>query len=559
MKRVSRTKYTEDHNFGGYSSLSFCNFDSAPSPPPAPDYTGAAEATAAGNLEAVKYQTEANRINQVTPWANLSYANNRTFDQAGYDAALAAYNQGNQQGTWVPGTDATTRWEGGGEGGNMVTVPGTTGHWEGATSNGADAPDKDKFYHDGWTQTTTLAPEVQAALDAQMAIQKGKSEQAQSMLQSVKDSYSTPFQAPQLSSYLGGVNSVNQGSVGQAGQFSSNANQDTQFNNTTPGLNTDYSRFTSGTPGLSTDAQAYLGGVNGVNQNAPQFDPSQADLYAKKAYEAQMALLRPGLDDQQQKLQNGLALQGLNVGTEANNNAQSAYSMARAAQENALAASSYLSGAQTAQGNYGAQLAGFNAGNQAQNQAFGQGMDVFGANNAARTQGLNNELSVFGANQGATNAENQARAAQYAQQLQAYQAQNAAKAQQYSQDLGSYGANLQGLSTNSQLQAAQNAAQQQAYQQAVGNYGMDWQQAQTMRNMPLNELNALLTGQQVQNPQFNSYALQGQTQGADYNSATANQAQWDQGIWNSQAAAAAGNNNSTAGMIGTAASLIAMY
>lgn len=45
----------------------------SPSPPAAPDYTGAAQATAAGNLEAAKYATAANRVNQYTPYGSLTY------------------------------------------------------------------------------------------------------------------------------------------------------------------------------------------------------------------------------------------------------------------------------------------------------------------------------------------------------------------------------------------------------------------------------------------------------------------------------------------------------
>lgn len=44
------------------------------SAPAAPDYTAAAEKTAAGNLEAAKYATKANRVNQYTPYGNLTYA-----------------------------------------------------------------------------------------------------------------------------------------------------------------------------------------------------------------------------------------------------------------------------------------------------------------------------------------------------------------------------------------------------------------------------------------------------------------------------------------------------
>lgn len=46
---------------------------SSSAPPPAPDYSGAAQATAAGNLQAAKYATAANRINQNTPYGSLTY------------------------------------------------------------------------------------------------------------------------------------------------------------------------------------------------------------------------------------------------------------------------------------------------------------------------------------------------------------------------------------------------------------------------------------------------------------------------------------------------------
>jgi len=41
--------------------------------PAAPNYEAAAEKTAEGNLEAAKYATRANRVNQYTPYGNLTY------------------------------------------------------------------------------------------------------------------------------------------------------------------------------------------------------------------------------------------------------------------------------------------------------------------------------------------------------------------------------------------------------------------------------------------------------------------------------------------------------
>jgi len=52
----------------------FLGLGPAPSAPAAPDYSGAAQATAAGNIEAARVATAANRVNQVTPYGNLTYA-----------------------------------------------------------------------------------------------------------------------------------------------------------------------------------------------------------------------------------------------------------------------------------------------------------------------------------------------------------------------------------------------------------------------------------------------------------------------------------------------------
>ena len=54
----------------------FLGLGPAPSAPAAPDYAGAATATAAGNLDAARAATAANRVNQVTPYGNLNYTIN---------------------------------------------------------------------------------------------------------------------------------------------------------------------------------------------------------------------------------------------------------------------------------------------------------------------------------------------------------------------------------------------------------------------------------------------------------------------------------------------------
>jgi hypothetical protein len=51
----------------------FLGLGPAPSAPAAPDYRAAAQETAAGNIDAARLATAANRVNQVTPYGNLRY------------------------------------------------------------------------------------------------------------------------------------------------------------------------------------------------------------------------------------------------------------------------------------------------------------------------------------------------------------------------------------------------------------------------------------------------------------------------------------------------------
>jgi len=55
----------------GAAGKSLCNKSD---PPPPPDYAAAAKETAAGNLEAARATAAANRVNQVTPYGNLTYS-----------------------------------------------------------------------------------------------------------------------------------------------------------------------------------------------------------------------------------------------------------------------------------------------------------------------------------------------------------------------------------------------------------------------------------------------------------------------------------------------------
>jgi hypothetical protein len=176
---------------------------------------------------------------------------------------------------------------------------------------------------------------------------------------------------------------------------------------------------------------------------------------------------------------------------------QQAFGQTEASQQARNAALQNLFGQQAQAGQYGL---------GAQQQAFGQTE----ASQAARNTALQN---MFGQNVAAQQGQNTAAGAAFQQDLAAQQARNAALQGQYQQGLSSgqfYNQSQQQMFGQMAAAAAQNYTQamnssqyqNQLRQQAIA------EEAQR-RNMSLNEMNALLTGQQVQSPNmpgFNSNA-----------------------------------------------------
>jgi hypothetical protein len=130
------------------------------SAPAAPDYTSAANATAAGNQQNAIANTFANRVNQVTPYGNLTYSS--TPNDSAYQSALQAWQQGGQQGP---------------------------------------TPDPNAYL--SWTGTQTLSPQQQGILDSTNSLNQGLLNTANSGLNYANSVLSQP-----------GVNTSNLPSVG---------------------------------------------------------------------------------------------------------------------------------------------------------------------------------------------------------------------------------------------------------------------------------------------------------------------------------------------------------
>lgn len=489
------------------------------SPPPAPDYRGAAEQTAAGNLQLLNAQTVANRPNQVTPWGTSTWSKTPTFDNSGYTQAMSDWSAKNSQGTWVPGTEATSRWQGSGDSGEMGTTPGVEGHWTNATADGTAAPTRDAFTTNQWTQNMVLSPQEQQALTAQQGIQNRQSQLASTLQGQVSDTMAGGFHAPSLSDYMSGVGKVNQ-NFGGFTPYGVGATDQSQIN---------VGDYTRGNEAID---QNFRGGPN-VWLNGPQFDQGTADHGAQAAYNSATGLLMPQMQHETKALDDQLRLQGLTPGTEAYNVAAQNLQRTQSQSLNQIANQSVLTGNQMANTNYQSALAGYGAHNAAVGQQFGQNLQGFGASNSARM------------------AAQQASLANYQASLQGQNAYNSAQNQAYGQSLAGYGA-------NQSAQQAANAAQQQAYTQGQQGYGTAYTSALSNYLQPLNAMQAVLGGNQVAMPSMPSFATAGNTQGADYTGATNSLGQYNNGVYNANVSSANSTNAAGASAMASIAGLIFM-
>ena len=159
------------------------------SSPKTPDYAGAAQATAQGNLEATRAAAAANRVNQYTPYGSLVYSRNPTgtFNDAAYNAALAKYQSDLE--AYNRAKNSTGGFFGTGTSGEKL-LPSTN------TKGPAPvAPDRNAFItydpDGGWAATQTLAPAEQAKLDKTNALSTGLLDTAQKGLGYVDQTLST--------------------------------------------------------------------------------------------------------------------------------------------------------------------------------------------------------------------------------------------------------------------------------------------------------------------------------------------------------------------------------
>lgn len=491
----------------------------SPSTPATPDYAGAAQQTAQGNLDAARQATAANRVNQITPYGSLKYAETGT----------------------------------------------------------------DKYGNPTWTATTSLSPEMQQLYnyDTQSALGLGKLQNTG--LNYVQNMLQTPFDTSAMTQYRGDITSPTYNQVGQGPQFSALGQAEAlQRIGQAPtlGLVGQASQALGVNPAEQALRIGQAEQAQGVSPadamlRAGSTEQLQRDLENQgmagwdKATGLLMERLEPSLARQQKALDTQLANQGIMRGSEAYNQAQQDL----AQKQNDLRTQAALSGQQVQQNLFGQALQAGQFGNQAMTQEQQNRLANLGFTNTAMQQDFANRLS-------AQQLQNQVAQQNYANQLAgagfnqsaiqqnfgnavtAQQLANQAAQQNYANQLSGTAANNQALLGMNQAQLAnlgfsneaaqqdyanrqaminqQNAIGQQGYQnqlaaqqannaamsQGFANQlaaaqlanqarGQQFAEAGYLRNEPINTLNAIRAGSQVTGPQFQNVPLQATTAGAD--------------------------------------------
>ena len=431
---------------------------------------------------------------------------------------------------------------------------------------------------------TSSFPELQTAVNDYTGAMYGAIS-PEKFMQSGNATYGMVPQAPDLMKY-GLATGVNPFSLGTAGavnwnpQLQSSLGYTGSVQNAPMGGQYGFAGGNLGQPRLT----------GGFNESAVAQMPVNAGMTGQQAILSRIA---PQLQAQRSQLETKLVNQGLRPGDQAWDSAM----MAQGQQENDAITQAALQGlnldmsanqqgfsqaqARAAFGNeaalagFGTQLQAGQFGNQSIGQNFNQALQAQQAQNAAQQQaftqrvqagefGNQAQLAAFNAQLQNQQLQNQAIGQNFGQLTQTQQAYNQAIAQnqQAAMQQTQMIADLQnqGFSQAQAIQAAQNAAAQQnfsnyqtyqqsqnqaaaqAFQQqlAAAQFGnaaqqQNLQQQMQIRNIPINEITALMSGSQIANPQFQAY--QGQVaQPGDIQAATGQQAAWNQNIYNQQVA-----------------------
>lgn len=451
---------------------------SSPKAPAAPDPQKTAAAQTATNVATAQANAAMGNVNQVTPYGNLTYTasgkqfiSDPTSGQSYWTDGKGNY-QTNAPGMVSSTSAATTRQEPiyrttrDGQkviqGYRTVSTPGQT------TTSAPEGWSQVKgYYVPQYTATQTLSPQQQAILNQNQAAELNLAGLANSQSKRLQGLLDTPFNLNGLPA-AGDPSKLN---APQYQQLLGNAGLQTSLGN---------QGAIRGNVANAGNIQTGLGNAGNITKSySTDFSADRT-----KVENALLARMNPQLANDRAALEQRLANAGVVAGSEAYN---------RAVDEANRSASDARYGAILAGGQEQSRLVGLEADraafqNAAQNQQFSQNLAGGQFANAAQQQQYGQNLS------NATFA-NAAQQQKYAQAANTMEMQNAAKQQQfqnsnaaidYKNSLGDRGYNNQISQLNAQNQARATALNERF----------------ALRNQPLNEIAALMSGSQVQNPNF---------------------------------------------------------
>ena len=369
----------------------------------------------------------------------------------------------------------------------------------------------------------TLTPDAQATLEAQQGVERSLAELGQQGTQQASQILGTPFNPN-----LPGIDTSIAESVSPVNQAA----------------------FNAGSAQRSVVGPTFQ---QGIDTSGIAAMPVNAGMTGQQAI---MSRLQPQLTQNENATRQRLANQGLVTGGEAYENEMRTMGQNRNDLELQAAAQGINLDAMMNQQGFGQAQARGQFGNEAQQSQFNAALQNAGMGNTALQQDYQNQLA------GQT-AQNAAIAQNYNQQLGLAQFGNEAQLNQFQSALQNAGMGNTALQQDYQnqlaAQTAQNAAIAQNYNQQMGmaQFGNEAQQQSldqqlTLRNQPLNQITGLMSGSQIQMPQFQGY------QGANIAAAPIYQATQDafSGQMDQYGIRQQANNNMMSGLMGLGGSAI---
>tara|TARA_R110000782_G_scaffold70606_1_gene141795 strand:- start:2641 stop:4188 length:1548 start_codon:yes stop_codon:yes gene_type:complete len=474
------------------------------SSPSAPDYAGAAVATGEASKEVTRDQTYANRPDQYSPFGSTTWTNEQVRDPStgqmvtkwNQNTNLNAESQAALDAQQRIGADRSQLAEG--MIGNTANTLNQEFDWNGLPDV-AGTPDVPDFYGQNLSQMGSLAdPNVAQGPQIEGA-------QQYNQLRDSGDLVNGPaFQNLSEEGYLGKKGSLANGPAMQ------NLGED----------------FYLGEYGATPDAQNYTG------------DQSYDSSFGQTQFDRNMSLVGPQQERATAALDTQLRNQGLTPGSQAYDNAMGDLRDQQGEVQGRMSQDAVAAGAREQQAQFGRNM---QAGSQTYAEALGAGQ--FDAQK--RGQRADEVGQRFNQEMGAAQFDEQARGnragevgQRYAQELGAANLDNSTRAQQFGeyQALEGQRSGAQEAQFQRQMQSAgyqdQQRQQQVNEQLAFGGQGFNQQATQSnmqnqqrqqaiaeeaqRRGMSLNEMNALLSGQQVGMPQQPNFMGAERAQGADY-------------------------------------------